>query len=272
MTRFLDVGICQMEVVDNKGVNLATATRMIREAAAAGCQLAVLPEMFNCPYAGHYFPVYAEPIPGITSTRLSELAREIGIYLIAGSIPERDGEQIFNTSMVFNPQGKMIAKHRKLHLFDVDIPGGITFFESDTLSPGKDVTTFTTSYGKMGLAICYDLRFPELARTMTMQGAEVIIYPGAFNQVTGPLHWEILLRARAVDNQVFILAASPANTPGGVYPAYGHSMVVDPWGKVIAEAGNEEALLTARIDLETVYQVRNEIPVLKHRRPEIYTY
>jgi len=260
-----------MEVVDNKELNLATAARMIREAAAEGCQLAVLPEMFNCPYARHYFPVYAEPIPGLTSMRMSELARETGIYLIAGSIPERDGEQIFNTSMVFSPEGKMIARHRKLHLFDVDIPGGITFFESDTLSPGKDVTVFNTAHGRMGLAICYDLRFPELARTMTLQGAEVIIYPGAFNQVTGPLHWEILLRARAVDNQVFVLAASPANTPGGVYPAYGHSMIVDPWGKVIAEAGRREELITARIDLEAVDQVRKEIPVLKHRRPEIYT-
>ena len=260
-----------MKVFDDKETNLATATRMAQEAAAKGCRLVVLPEMFSCPYAAKFFPVYAEPVPGKTSRRLGDLAREEGIYLVAGSIPERDERgQIFNTSLVFGPEGKMMAKHRKMHLFDVDIPGGITFFESETLSPGQEVTTFATEFGQMGLAICYDMRFPELARAMVLQGAKVIIYPAAFNQVTGPLHWEILLRSQAINNQVFVIAASPAKHPEAVYAAYGHSMVVDPWGKVLAEAGTGDTLLVTQINLETVDRVRKEIPVLKHRRPELY--
>lgn len=270
MNETFKVGICQMKVVDDKEANLVSAVQMIKEAAADGCRLVVLPEMFNCPYAAGYFPVYAEPIPGQTSTELANLARESNIYLVAGSIPERAEGQIFNTSLAFDPTGESIAKHRKMHLFDIDIPGGITFFESETLSPGQEVTTFATTFGPMGLAICYDMRFPELARAMVLQGANVIIYPAAFNQVTGPLHWEILLRSRAIDNQVFVIAASPANHPEAVYAAYGHSMAVDPWGKVIAEAGSGEMLLVTEINLETVDRVRNEIPVLKHRRPELY--
>lgn len=271
MSKTLKVGVCQMNVFDDKEANLASATRMIKEAATDGCRLVVLPEMFNCPYAAGCFPAYAEPIPGKTSTVLGELSREMNIYLVAGSIPERDDEgQIFNTSLAFDPKGKIIARHRKMHLFDIDIPGGITFFESETLSPGQEVTTFATTFGPIGLAICYDMRFPELARAMVLQGANVIIYPAAFNQVTGPLHWEILLRSRAIDNQVYVIAASPANHPEAVYAAHGHSMVVDPWGKVIAEAGSGEMLLVTEINLETVDKVRKEIPVLKHRRPELY--
>ncbi|MGI6549133.1 MAG: carbon-nitrogen hydrolase family protein [Syntrophomonadales bacterium] len=271
MSKTFKAGICQMKVFDDKETNLASATQMVKEAAAEGCRLVVLPEMFSCPYAARYFPVYAEPIPGMTSGQLSNLAREESICLVAGSIPERGDEgKIYNTSLVFDPEGRMIAKHRKMHLFDVDIPGGITFFESETLSPGQEVTTFATEFGPMGLAICYDMRFPELARAMALQGAKVIIYPAAFNQVTGPLHWEILLRSRAIDNQVFVIAASPANHPEAAYAAYGHSMAVDPWGKVIAEAGTGEMLLVTQINLETVDRVRKEIPVLKHRRPELY--
>jgi predicted amidohydrolase len=271
MNSTFKAGICQMKVFDDKAANLVAATRMVREAASRGCRLAVLPEMFNCPYTTKYFPIYAEPIPGPASSQLSILAREEDIYLVAGSIPEKDDDgRCYNTSMVFDPAGRMIAKHRKAHLFDIDIPGGITFFESETLSPGQKITTFETAFGTMGLAICYDMRFPELARAMTLRGARVLIYPAAFNQVTGPLHWEVLLRARAVDNQVFVIAASPANHPQSVYAAYGHSMAVDPWGKVIAEAGNGEMLLVTEINLETVDKVRKEIPVLKHRRPELY--
>ncbi len=260
-----------MKVVNDKEANLVSATRMIKDAAADGCQLVVLPEMFNCPYAAAYFPVYAEPIPGKTSSRLGDLAKEANIYLVAGSIPERgEDRQIYNTSLVFDPTGKIIAKHRKMHLFDVDIPGGITFFESETLSPGQEVTTFSTTFGPMGLAICYDIRFPELARAMVLQGANVLIYPAAFNQVTGSLHWEILLRSRAIDNQVFVIAASPANHPEAAYAAYGHSMTVDPWGKVITEAGSGERLLVTEINLKLVEKVRKEMPMLKHRRPELY--
>ena len=190
MSKTFNAGICQMKVFDDKETNLASATQMVKEAAAEGCRLVVLPEMFSCPYAARHFPVYAEPIPGMTSGQLSNLAREESICLVAGSIPERGDEgKIYNTSLVFDPEGRMIAKHRKMHLFDVDIPGGITFFESETLSPGQEVTTFATEFGPMGLAICYDMRFPELARAMALQGAKVIIYPAAFNGLPA-LHWK----------------------------------------------------------------------------------
>lgn len=271
MNNDFKVGICQMKVFDDKAANLASAVRMIKEAVSEGCRMVVLPEMFNCPYAAQYFPLYAESVPGKTSGELGELAQAEDIYLVAGSIPEKDDHgHYYNTSTVFNPAGRMIAKHRKIHLFDIDIPGGITFFESETLSPGQEVTTFDTTFGPMGLAICYDLRFPELARMMALQGANVIIYPAAFNQVTGPLHWEALLRTRAIDNQVFVIAASPANHPQAVYAAYGHSMVVDPWGTVVSEAGSDETLLMAEINLELVNKVRREMPLLMHRRPELY--
>jgi len=271
MSGTIKLGICQMKVFEDKAGNMASAVKMIREAAAEGCRLVVLPEMFICPYAARYFPIYAEPIPGETANRLAALAAEEGIYLVAGSIPERDDEgSIYNTSMVFNPAGRMIAKHRKVHLFDIAIPGGITFYESETLSPGQEVTTFETGFGHMGLAICYDLRFPELARLMTLRGASVLIFPAAFNTVTGPLHWEVLLRARAIDNQVFVIAASPANHPQALYQAYGHSLVIDPWGKIVAAAGTDETILMAEVNLDLVSQVRNEMPLLRHRRPEVY--
>ncbi|NLV15916.1 MAG: carbon-nitrogen hydrolase family protein [Syntrophomonadaceae bacterium] len=272
MSQRFQVGICQIKVVDDKALNLASAGRMVEEAARKGCRLAVLPEMFNCPYSNHHFPHYAENIPaGQTAAMLADLAAQHRIYLVGGSIPERDQQgRIFNTSLVFDPSGMLIAKHRKLHLFDIDIPDRIVFKESNTLSPGNKVTTFPTDFGLMGLGICYDLRFPELTRLMTMQGATTIIYPAAFNTVTGPDHWQLLLRSRALDNQVYVIGAGPAYNGEATYHAYGHSMAADPWGRVIAETGSEEALLSFEIDLDVITRIREELPLLKHRRPELY--
>ncbi|MGE5404585.1 MAG: carbon-nitrogen hydrolase family protein [Candidatus Saccharibacteria bacterium] len=271
MSRFI-VGLCQMRVDLNKEVNLKMASEMVREAAAQGCDLVVLPEMFNCPYQTARFPEYAESIPGGESyAMLQELARSLQIILIGGSIPEIDKDgRVFNTSLAFNESGQMLACHRKMHLFNVDIQGGISFRESDTLSAGQEVTTFESGLGPMGMAICYDLRFPELSRLMVQRGAQILLFPGAFNTTTGPLHWEILLRCRAVDNQVYVIAASPAYDPAGVYPAHGHSMVVDPWGKIVAEAETSEELVLAEINLENVKRVRDELPLLKHRRLDLY--
>ncbi|MGE5371428.1 MAG: carbon-nitrogen hydrolase family protein [Solirubrobacterales bacterium] len=270
--RMLRAGICQMNVVNDKKANLQTAVALVRRAAEKGARLAVLPEMFNCPYASEQFPEYAEPLEtGPTVSFLSALAKSTSIYLAGGSIPERDAEgHIYNTATFFAPDGRLIARHRKMHLFDVDIPGGITFRESETLTAGSQVTTAQTDFGTIGLAICYDLRFPELARLMVLNGASLLIYPGAFNTTTGPKHWHLLLRARAVDNQAFVLAASPAFHEAGGYPAYGHSLVVDPWGAIIAEAENSETLLMADLDLDLIDQARAQIPVLQHRRTDCY--
>ncbi len=266
----LKVGLIQMKVVADKEANLAKAEDMIKKAAARGTQLIILPEMFNCPYETGKFPEYAEEEGGPTWQRLSIIAREIGVYLIGGSIPEIEGKKIFNTSYIFNDQGEQLARHRKIHLFDIDVEGGQTFKESDTLSPGEQITVFATPFGKIGVAICYDIRFPELARLMVEKGANFIVVPGAFNPTTGPAHWEILFRTRALDNQVFTIGAAPACNPESNYLSYGNSLIVDPWGRVINRLGGEEGILVEELELNTLNKVRSQLPLLEHRRLDLY--
>ncbi|MGE5397103.1 MAG: carbon-nitrogen hydrolase family protein [Chitinophagales bacterium] len=272
MKKAFKIAICQMNIRNDKNANLDKACEMVNQATDLGCNMAVLPEMFNCPYVTANFPDYAEPVPdGNTSIVMRNLAQRNGIYLVGGSIPESDGEgHVYNTSTVFSPEGQMIARHRKLHLFDVSITGGISFRESDTLTRGQEITTFETEFCHMGLAICYDLRFPELSRLMVNRGAEVLIFPAAFNTTTGPAHWELLLRSRAVDNQVWVVAAAPAYDSNFPYPIYGHSLVVNPWGTVTAMAGSDETLVIADIDLQMVSSIREELPLIKHQRRDIY--
>lgn len=187
---------------------------------------------------------------GWTSKELSKTAKELGIYLIGGSIPERDQNKLYNTCTVWGPQGDLIAKHRKMHLFDIDIPNGIRFKESEVLSAGNSFTTFQVGDSlKIGLGICYDIRFEEMARVYRQMGCNVLIYPGAFNMTTGPLHWELLQRGRAVDTQCFVATASPARDATADYIAYGHSMVVNPWGQIINQAAEGEETVTAEIGL-----------------------
>jgi omega-amidase len=163
-----------------------------------------------------------------------------------------------------------LTKFRKIHLFDVDIPGGVTFIESKTLSPGDSVSTFDTRYGRFGLAICYDMRFPLLAQLMTRRGARFLVYPGAFNTTTGPLHWELLLRARAVDAQAYVAAVSPARDPAASYHAYGHSSVASPWGKVIGSTAHDEAIVYADVDMAEVDAMRQQIPTGRQQRDDLY--
>lgn len=266
------VGICQQGVVPDKQANINKARRMIGEAAAGGSRLVVLPEMFNCPYQSDLFARYAECYPdGPTVTMLAECAAEHKIILIGGSIPERDdGGKIYNTCFIFDEDGKLLARHRKTHLFDVNIKGGTVFQESQTLAAGSDVTVVKTALGTIGVAICYDVRFPELARTMVLKGADILVYPALFGPVTGPAHWELLLRSRAVDNQAFVIGAAPALNAAAEYKAYGHSAIVDPWARILAMADEAETVIFGTIDLQIVDRVREELPLLKHRRPELY--
>ena len=259
-----------MLITEDKGKNLKRAEALIREAVEAGSQWVVLPEMFNCPYDNQYFPDFAESFPGQTTTMLSDLAKELKILLIGGSIPERCEDKIYNTSFIFDWEGKLVGKHRKMHLFDIDVAGGIRFQESEILSPGEAVTVINAPQCSVGVSICYDMRFPELMRLMALEGAKVIITPAAFNMTTGPAHWELSVRARALDNQVYFIAASPARNPHASYQAYGHSIVVNPWGTVIAQADENEGILYAEIDLGFVNKVRRELPLLAHRREDIY--
>jgi predicted amidohydrolase len=267
----IKVALAQINVADDKKKNVADACSMISTAAANGAIIVALGEMFNCPYSGRYFSDFAEEMGNsYTLNKISKTARDNGVYVIAGSIPERDGEKVYNTSFVFDKAGNIIGSHRKAHLFDVDIKDGIRFMESQYLAPGDKHTVFDTEYGKVGLCICYDIRFPELIRTMVLDGAKMIFVLAAFNMTTGPAHWEILFRTRAMDNQVYIFGISPARNYEGVYTAYGNSIAVDPWGKVIAKAGAGEEIVYAQVDLSYEEKVRQELPLLKHRRTELY--
>ncbi len=271
MNSKIKLALCQMKVVDNKEHNIKNALEMIKESSSNGVDLVILPEMFNCPYENSKFEEYSEPVDeSPTLEVISSAASEFKIHIIAGSIPEKTEEGIYNTSFIFNNHGKIIGFHRKMHLFDIDIPGRITFKESDILKPGQQITVVETNFGKIGIGICYDIRFPELSRIMALQGANILVFPGAFNLTTGPAHWETLIRARAIDNQVFVAAASPASNKSSNYVAYGHSMVCDPWGEIISKGNFEERIIYAELDHNIVNNVREELPILKNRRTDIY--
>ncbi|CAR25980.1 ZYRO0A12782p [Zygosaccharomyces rouxii] len=260
----------------DKAYNLQKAKTLIEKAVhdEPSTKLVVLPECFNSPYATDKFRAYSEVIrPDSESYKaLSQLAQKLKIVLVGGSIPELEPEtdHIYNTCMIFNENGELLDKHRKAHLFDIDIPNGIRFKESDTLSAGEKNTLVTSEYGKFGVGICYDMRFPELAMQSARKGAFAMIYPGAFNTVTGPLHWKLLARSRAIDNQVYTLLCSPARDLESSYHAYGHSLVVDPKGNVLTEAGEGEEIVYADLDPEAIDQFRAGIPITTQRRFDIY--
>lgn len=270
MTKLL-TALIQMRVTADKAENLRAAGEWIQRCAGEGAELVMLPEMFCCPYDSAAFPIYAEPEGGPACCSLADAAQRAQVTLVGGSMPEIDANgRIYNTSYIFDPQGRQIGKHRKMHLFDIDVSGGQRFRESDTLSPGNQVTVVDTAFSKVGVAICYDLRFPELARLMALEGAKILAYPGAFNMTTGPAHWEILFRTRALDNQVYTLGCAPARNPTAGYVSYGHSLVVSPWGNIIAQMGAEEGYLLAELNLKAVERVRRELPLLQHRRTDVY--
>ncbi|XP_069744817.1 omega-amidase NIT2 isoform X2 [Narcine bancroftii] len=264
------LALIQLMVSPLKASNYNRLGTFVKEAASRGAKVVALPECYNSPYGTNYFPEYAERIPGESTRVLSEVAKEFGVYLIGGSIPEEDDGKLYNTCTVFAPNGSMLLKYRKIHLFDIDVPGKIRFQESETLSPGSSLCTFDTPYCKVGIGICYDMRFTELAQIYTQKGCQLLVYPGAFNMTTGPAHWELLQRARAVDNQVYVAAVSPARNEKSSYVAWGHSSIVNPWGEVLAKAGSEETIIYADIDLKYLSGIRQQIPILKQKRHDLY--
>lgn len=268
------LALLQLKGSSDKAANVANALSKIESAVKEHKpRLITLPECFNCPYGTKYFREYAESIPdGYTSQQLSKAAADHQVYIVGGTIPELgENDRIFNTCTVWGPNGDLLAKHRKMHLFDIDVKGGMRFKESETLSAGNDFTTIVVDGHKIGIGICYDIRFEEMARLYRNEGCEMIIYPAAFNLTTGPLHWELLQRARANDNQLYVVTTSPARDPSADYIAYGHSMIVDPWAKVLKSAGEGEETLTADIDFSLVDQVRQQIPVFNQRRLDLYS-
>ncbi|KAG6163911.1 hypothetical protein E4U51_005426 [Claviceps purpurea] len=294
----------------DKAANLAHAASQVRQAASQGANIVVLPECFNSPYGCQFFPSYAEtllpspPTPEQSPSyhALSTMAAENKIYLIGGSIPEKyspaasttssasplqqqqQQPRFYNTSLTFDPHGTLLGTHRKTHLFDIDIPGKITFKESDVLSPGNNITLIhLPEYGTIAVAICYDIRFPEMATVAARRGAFALVYPGAFNMTTGPLHWKLLARARAVDNQVYVAVCSPARDLGAGYHAWGHSMVVDPMARVLVEAEEEEEevrrddgdtqremIVQAELRPDVLAETRRNIPLGMQRRFDVY--
>lgn len=250
------VSLIQMRVGEDKAANLLRAAELSKR--AYGADLIMLPEMFCCPYETRAFVENAEAYGGEVTDALRDIAVKSGAIVIGGSMPELDGGRIFNTSFVFDKNGGLIAKHRKAHLFDVDIEGGQRFFESETLSKGDDATAFDTRFGRVGLAICFDIRFSAYINDMH---ADVLAVPAAFNMTTGPMHWELLFRARAVDSQCFAFGCAPARTAGASYVSYAHSIAVDPWGRVISDAGEDETVLGIDADLSLISAVRRQIPI-----------
>ena len=268
MLRFAGI---QMLVNADKNVNLKKAADFVAKAAKAGAHLISLPECFNCPYGNNFFEKYAENIPnGPTTKYLEDLAREHKIFLIGGSIPEECNGTLFNTCLVFNPDGKIVAKHRKVHLFDIDIPGKIRFQESETLSCGNDVTVFDANEFKIGIGICYDVRFPELAHLMRQQGAHVLVYPGAFNMTTGPIYYELLNRSRAVDNQVYCASIAPALDESASYHSWGHSVISSPSGQIMDAVEHEEGIVYCDIEMNVIKSIRESIPTWNQKRNDIY--
>ena len=242
MKHTLTVAQVQMRVTRDRAENIAAACRLIRRAAEQRAEFVMLPEMFCCPYENGAFRPYGEEQGGPAQRALSALAAELGIWIVGGSIPELEGNRVYNTSFVYDSAGRQVARHRKMHLFDISVEGGQTF----------------------------DLRFEDLARLMALRGARVIFVPAAFNMTTGPAHWELLFRQRAVDNQLFTVGTSPARSESETYVAWGHSIVCDPWGSVLHQCGAEEEISITSLDLHRVESVRRQLPILRARREDIY--
>jgi predicted amidohydrolase len=266
MIENLRVGVVQMNAGLDKAMNVAAAERLVRSAATQGAQLVLLPELFDAYGPLAEVVLQAEAIPGPTSERFSALARELGIYLAAGSICEHaaDGKG-FNTSLLFGPDGTTLAKYRKLHLFDIEIPGKVSSKESDSMLPGNEVAVAHLPWGVIGQAICYDLRFPELFRTLALQGMEVLLLASAFTATTGRDHWEVLVRARAIENQCYLLAANQYGAHGAAMRSHGESMIIDPWGRMLARAPlDAEAVLVADLSAQMLRETRARILALVH--------
>ncbi len=271
-TNVLRVGLVQMNSRSDKETNLATAERLIDEAAEKGARLIGLPEYVSYLGPKDLHEANAESIPGPTTDRFAAKARQHGIYLLGGSILERSNTpgSYYNTSTFFSPDGELRATYRKIHLFDIDITGNVSANESATILPGDQAVTVEMDGHTLGLSICYDLRFPELYRMLALDGAEVLFVPAAFTLFTGKDHWHTLLRARAIENQCYVLAPAQIGPHDPNAQCYGHALVADPWGTVIADAPNHEGVVIADIDFDYLRQVRTQVPSLANRRPSAY--
>lgn len=270
MSAFL-MGVIQADIQDDKEKNLVKVEKLIEKAIKKGAQFVTMPENINYIGSTERNIANAEPIPGETSLFFSNLAKKHSVWIHCGSFAESAPgfKKVYNTSIVVDPAGEIVALYRKIHMYDVDIANGPSVRESDAKMPGREIVVFDSEYGRMGLSICYDMRFPELYRIMALKGAKLMFVPANYTLFTGKDHWEVVLRTRAIENQCFVAAAGQV----GVKPkfqSYGRSMVIDPWGTVIAQASDGEGVIVAEIDMDRVENVRRQLPSFPNRRPEAY--
>ena len=273
MNKPIKVALIQYTVQEKWQDNVNQVERLLTEAHRGKAALSILPEMFVQPYDMTIVPDRAESVPGgPTSEKLSGWAQRFKMVIVGGSVAELGSDgKYYNTATLWSPEGKLLAKHRKVHLFDVDLPGGVSFKESDILSPGHQVTVVRVLGMNLGIAVCYDIRFPELSRLMTLKGAELIALPGAFNNVSGPAHWEILVRTRAAENTVWVAGVSGLAPPDSGYHSWGHSILADPFGEAVVTLGRAEGVAFSVMDPAHLKDVRARLPVLKQRRENLYT-
>jgi predicted amidohydrolase len=265
------VAAVQLNSNGDKERNLAVAERLVRAAAADGVELVALPEKWNLLAGGEELVAGAEPLDGPSLTAARGWARELGIHLLAGSISEHgeEGSKASNTSVLIGPDGEDLAVYRKIHMFDVDA-GGVSYRESEHERPGSEPVAAPVGELLLGMSVCYDLRFPELFRILALRGARIVAVPSAFTLATGRDHWEVLLRARAIEDQVFVVAPNQSGEAPPHYSSFGRSMIVDPWGVVLATAPDGEGFITADLDLAAQDRVRESLPSLANRQPDAY--
>ncbi len=261
--------VCQITSTDDRARNRRVASELVRRAAGHGAQVVCLPEMW--PFIGpeHDKVAGAESLEGPSMSAMRDLAQELGIWLFPGSFAERadDPTRVFNTATALAPDGGLRGVYRKLHLFDVDVPNGAVFTESDTVQAGDQAVVVDTPFGRMGMSICYDVRFPMLYQSLRDAGADVILVPSAFTALTGKEHWELLIRARAVENQVYVVAAEQWGQHNAARRSHGHSMIVDPWGHIVAQCSEQEGVASTVTDPAYLAKVRQQVPCHGHKRP-----
>lgn len=272
MSESYRVGLVQMNTRSDKQANLETAERLIDEAAAKGARFVALPEYVSFLGKADDINAVAETIPGPTTERFAAKARQHGIYLLGGSIHERSDVpgKAYNTAVFYGPDGSMLDTYRKIHLFDIDISGNVSANESQRIAPGDTIVTVEADGHVFGLSICYDLRFPELYRLLALEGADILLVPAAFTMFTGKDHWHALLRSRAIENQAFVLAPAQIGPHDPNAQCYGHSVIIDPWGIVIAQAPDIEGVVVADLNFDELRRIRRQLPSLANRRPETY--
>lgn len=263
------LALCQIKVLTDWDETMAKAEKMVEEAAQAGADVVVFPETYNCPYEHGVFRKTLEMGQQRSIEYMSRWARENEVMLIGGTVPEKADGGYYNSCYVFDKSGEIIARHRKMHLFDVDLPE-MSFSESAAFMPGSDITVFDTEYGRFGVAVCYDMYFPELFRAMTLRGAELVILPGHYDVICSSGHWDPLMLARAVENEIYVAGANPAFNEQYMYKAWGHSQVIGPDGRHISLSDEKEQIVYADIDLSRVAEIRTAVPTVNKLRRDVY--